>query len=180
MTPGGSYRSIKSVLTPHACWPYVPDAGWRPAARLLADTGDIQRFADRDRSLPGTARPRWTLPSGDQQRHRLSRAGNRKINRVLHIMAVVHLRHRTAAGSITTPAEPAGRPRWKHYEHSNDGCRTSCSPRWSPISGVVNWRAREGNRGRLLIPARPAPTRTPILRMSHNPDPPNRLTPRPP
>ena len=33
--------------------------------------------------------------SGDQKRHRLSRAGNRRINRVLHIMAVVQLRHDT-------------------------------------------------------------------------------------
>ncbi|WP_442790346.1 transposase [Nocardia sp. CDC153] len=33
--------------------------------------------------------------SGDQKRHRLSRSGNRKINRVLHIMAVVQLRHAT-------------------------------------------------------------------------------------
>ncbi|WP_167354263.1 transposase [Nocardia kruczakiae] len=42
----------------------------------------------------------WTAPldasSGQQQRHRLSRAGKRKINRVLHIMAIVQLRHQTA------------------------------------------------------------------------------------
>jgi transposase len=31
-------------------------------------------------------------------RHRLSRAGNRQINRVLHIMAVVQLRHRDSKG----------------------------------------------------------------------------------
>ena len=34
--------------------------------------------------------------SGDQVRHRLSRAGNRQINRVLHIMATVQLRNPTA------------------------------------------------------------------------------------
>ena len=33
--------------------------------------------------------------SGDQQRHRLSRAGNRRINRVLHIMAIAQLRRDT-------------------------------------------------------------------------------------
>ena len=33
--------------------------------------------------------------SGDQNRHRLSRAGNRRINRTLHIMAVVQLRNDT-------------------------------------------------------------------------------------
>jgi hypothetical protein len=32
------------------------------AARLLADVGDIHRFADRDRSPPGTAPHRWTPP----------------------------------------------------------------------------------------------------------------------
>src|SRR5205814_10562155 len=32
---------------------------------------------------------------GGQQRHRLSRAGYRRINRALHIMAVVQLRHDT-------------------------------------------------------------------------------------
>ncbi|MEV4635809.1 transposase [Actinoplanes sp. NPDC049548] len=33
--------------------------------------------------------------SGDQNRHRLSRAGNRRINHALHIMAVVQLRRDT-------------------------------------------------------------------------------------
>jgi transposase len=65
------------------------------AARLLADVGDIHRFADRDRfaSYNGTAP--LDASSGAQLRHRLSRAGNRRINRVLHIMAVVQLRNRT-------------------------------------------------------------------------------------
>ena len=36
--------------------------------------------------------------SGEQVRHRLSRAGNRQINRVLHIMAVVQLRQRDSEG----------------------------------------------------------------------------------
>jgi transposase len=35
------------------------------------------------------------VSSGDQNRHRLSRAGNRRINRTLHIMAVVQLRNDT-------------------------------------------------------------------------------------
>ncbi|MFF3228838.1 IS110 family transposase [Nocardia suismassiliense] len=65
------------------------------AARLLADTGDIHRFADRDRFASWNGTAPLDASSGDQQRHRLSRAGNRKINRVLHIMAVVQLRHRT-------------------------------------------------------------------------------------
>ncbi|MET9489999.1 transposase [Nocardia sp. NPDC006630] len=149
------------------------------AARLLADTGDIRRFRDRDRFASRNGTAPLDASSGDQQRHRLSRAGNRKINRVLHIMAIVQLRNRTRAGSTTTAAERAGKPRWKRSERSNADSRTWSTPRCSPISDGVIWQAREGNRERLLTPARPVPTRTPILRTSHIPDPPHRLTPHP-
>nr|BFE56418.1 IS110 family transposase [Dactylosporangium thailandense] len=65
------------------------------AARLLGDIGDIDRFrtAGHFASWNGTAP--IDASSGDQKRHRLSRAGNRRINRVLHIMAIVQLRHDT-------------------------------------------------------------------------------------
>jgi transposase len=46
-------------------------------------------------SRRGTAPPPLDASSGEQVRHRLSRAGNRQINRVLHIMAVVQLRNPT-------------------------------------------------------------------------------------
>ncbi|MEU6586525.1 transposase [Nocardia sp. NPDC046763] len=65
------------------------------AARLLADTGDIHRFADRDRFASWNGTAPLDASSGAQQRHRLSRAGNQRINRVLHIMAIVQLRHPT-------------------------------------------------------------------------------------
>ncbi|WP_218026796.1 IS110 family transposase [Nocardia inohanensis] len=65
------------------------------AARLLADTGDIHRFRDRDRFASWNGTAPLDASSGEQQRHRLSRAGNRKINRVLHIMAIVQLRNPT-------------------------------------------------------------------------------------
>jgi transposase len=65
------------------------------AARLIGDIGDIARFpsAAHFASWNGTAP--IEASSGDQRRHRLSRAGNRRINRVLHIMAIVQLRHDT-------------------------------------------------------------------------------------
>jgi transposase len=65
------------------------------AARLLADVGDVHRFADRDRFASWNGTAPLDASSGAQQRHRLSRAGNRRINRTLHIMAVVQLRNRT-------------------------------------------------------------------------------------
>jgi transposase len=62
------------------------------AARLLGDVGDITRFADKGRFASWNGTAPLDASSGDQHRHRLSRAGNRRINRVLHIMAVVQLR----------------------------------------------------------------------------------------
>jgi transposase len=65
------------------------------AARLLGDIGDISRFASRDHFASWNGTAPIDASSGDQQRHRLSRAGNRRINRALHIMAIVQLRHDT-------------------------------------------------------------------------------------
>ena len=65
------------------------------AARLLGDVGDIARFADRGHFASWNGTAPIDASSGEQQRHRLSRAGNRRINRVLHIMAIVQLRNDT-------------------------------------------------------------------------------------
>jgi transposase len=65
------------------------------AARLLGDVGDIARFADRGRFASWNGTAPLDASSGDQKRHRLSRAGNRRINRTLHIMAIVALRSDT-------------------------------------------------------------------------------------
>ena len=65
------------------------------SARLLADVGNIHRFASRDHFASWNGTAPLDASSGQQQRHRLSRAGNRRINRVLHIMAIVQLRNPT-------------------------------------------------------------------------------------
>ena len=71
----------------------LPGIGPSGAARLLADVGDIHRFADRNRFASWNGTAPLDASSGNQQRHRLSRVGNRRINRVLHMMAIVQLRH---------------------------------------------------------------------------------------
>jgi transposase len=65
------------------------------AARLLVEVADITRFPDRDHFASWNGTAPIDASSGDQVRHRLSRAGNRQINRVLHIMATVQLRNQT-------------------------------------------------------------------------------------
>jgi transposase len=65
------------------------------AARLLGDIGDVHRFASRAHFASWNGTAPIDASSGDQNRHRLSRAGNRRINRTLHIMAIVQLRRDT-------------------------------------------------------------------------------------
>jgi transposase len=65
------------------------------AARLLVEVGDITRFPDRNHFASWTGTAPIDASSGDHVRHRLSRGGNRQINRVLHTMAVVQLRNPT-------------------------------------------------------------------------------------
>ncbi len=62
------------------------------AARVLADVGDIARFADRNRFASWTGTAPLDASSGQNDRQRLSRAGNRRVNHVIHIAAVTQLR----------------------------------------------------------------------------------------
>jgi len=80
------------------------------AARLLADVGDIRRFAGRDRFASWNGTAPLDASSGSQARHRLSRAGNRRINRVLHIMAVVQLRNQTKGRAYYDTRRAGGLP----------------------------------------------------------------------
>ena len=65
------------------------------AARILADVGDVARFADRNRFASWTGTAPLDASSGEQIRHRLSRAGNRRANHMIHIAAASQLRHDT-------------------------------------------------------------------------------------
>jgi len=68
------------------------------AARLLVEVGDITRFPDRNHFASWTGTAPIDASSGDHTHHRLSRKGNRQVNRVLHTMAVVQLRTTTTEG----------------------------------------------------------------------------------
>jgi len=68
------------------------------AGRILAEVDDVKRFPTKDHfaSYNGTAP--IDASSGDQVRHRLSRAGNRRLNHALHMMAVTQLRQPETLG----------------------------------------------------------------------------------
>jgi transposase len=70
----------------------LPGIGPIGAARILADVGDVTRFADRNRFASWTGTAPLDASSGEQIRHRLSHAGNRKINHMLHMAALSQIR----------------------------------------------------------------------------------------
>ena len=103
------------------------------AARTLADVGDITRFADRNRFASWTGTAPLDASSGEQIRHRLSRAGNRRMNHVLHIAAIVQLgvlQSRTVlvAASSAPPSERAPH----HCRHPLMAAECGSKMRWCP------------------------------------------------
>ena len=62
------------------------------AARVLADVGDVARFANRNRFASWTGTAPLDASSGEHTRHRLSRAGNRRVNHMIHIAAISQIR----------------------------------------------------------------------------------------
>jgi hypothetical protein len=78
----------------------LPGVGPVVAARILADVGDVARFADRNRFASWTGTAPLDASSGEQIRHRLSRAGNRKMNHMLHIAAATQARLDTPGADL--------------------------------------------------------------------------------
>jgi len=79
------------------------------AARILADVGDVTRFADRNRFASWTGTAPLDASSGEQNRHRLSRAGNRRMNHMIHIAAVTQLRLNTDGRAYYRQKRAAGK-----------------------------------------------------------------------
>jgi transposase len=81
------------------------------AARILADVGDVARFADRNRFASWTGTAPLDASSGEQTRHRLSRADNRRMNRVIHIAATTQIRLDTEGRTYYRRKIAAGKTR---------------------------------------------------------------------
>ncbi len=67
------------------------------AARILGDVEDIARFRSERHLASYCGVAPLDASSGRHQRHRLSRTGNRRLNRALHIIAVTQIRVHTPA-----------------------------------------------------------------------------------
>ncbi|MGH8836190.1 MAG: IS110 family transposase [Actinomycetes bacterium] len=89
----------------------LPGVGPVVAARILADVGDVARFADRNRFASWTGTAPIDASSGEHTRHRLSRAGNRRMNRMLHIAATTQIRLDTEGRAYYRRKLAAGKTR---------------------------------------------------------------------
>jgi transposase len=145
------------------------------AARLLADVGDIRRFADRDRFASWNGTAPIDASSAEQTRHRLSRAGNRRINRVLHTMAIVEVRNptegrayydqrkaagKTPDGSHALPTTPAVQPRLP-ADGRRPETETGSGPGWALGDDFAIQRDRPDPGHRLFGQATSRTRRTP-------------------
>jgi transposase len=65
------------------------------AAKILARTGPIHRFRSAAAFASYCGVALIEVSSGDVQRHRLSRAGDRQLNYALHVMAITQIRYET-------------------------------------------------------------------------------------
>lgn len=86
-------REITSLVTSLApTLLTVVGVGALTAAKIVAETADVRRFRSKDAYArhDGTAPlPVW---SGNRERHRLSRTGNRQLNAAIHRIAITQIR----------------------------------------------------------------------------------------
>jgi transposase len=86
-------KSIADVLDEHPTTLLdINGVGPINAAKILAEVGDVRRFPGRHHFASYTGTAPVDVSSGDNNRHRLNRGGNRRLNHALHIAAVVQYR----------------------------------------------------------------------------------------
>jgi transposase len=99
-------RAIKELVTPLApALLQVLGISYTNAAVLIAEVGDITRFANSARLARYTGCAPIPVFSSDQERHRLHRGGNRRLNSVTYTIALVQKRHSPEARQLLARLE---------------------------------------------------------------------------
>ena len=100
----------------------------RSVAELLVETGDPRRFTDGGFArFNGSAPLAASTAEGPDEpiRHRYNPGGNRRINAILHRMAVTQLRCEPRAKAIYANARVEATPRRRRAGSSSDTCQMS-------------------------------------------------------
>jgi hypothetical protein len=133
------------------------------AGTIIGDIADVSRFPGRDHfaSYNGTAPVE--VSSGNRKIHRLSLRGNRRDGHAIHMAAITQIRHRHSEGRVYYEKKLAEGKTHKEALRSlkrriSDAifARLLADARRDGQRPAA--RAREGNQGTTLTPARPAHT----------------------
>jgi transposase len=89
----------------------LPGCGVLTAAKLIGEVAGGERFADDARLAMHAGAAPLPASSGNRQRHRLNRSGNRQLNCALHRIAVTQGRHHPPARAYLARKEAEGKSR---------------------------------------------------------------------
>jgi transposase len=81
------------------------------AARLIGEVGDPRRFPTPSAFAAGNGTAPLDASSGRNERHRLNRGGNRRVNRALYTVAITQTRHDQRAVEYLARKRAAGKTR---------------------------------------------------------------------
>ncbi len=73
------------------------------AGLILGEVGDVSRFPTRNHFASYTGTAPIAVSSGDINRHRLSRSGNRQLNHAIHVAAITQIRFDTPGRAYYQP-----------------------------------------------------------------------------
>jgi transposase len=87
----------------------IKGVGVATAAMVLGEVGDVRRFPSKHHFATYTGTAPREYSSGGIDKHRLSRAGNRKLNHALHVIALSNKRYDQRGGEYYARKLAAGK-----------------------------------------------------------------------
>ena len=128
------------------------------AATVIGDVITVARFPSRDHFAAYNGTAPVEVSSGQRKIYRLSLRGNRRLNHAVHMAAITQIRHQHSDGRAYYTAQDRRGEDPKEAlrclkRRISDAVYAPADARRCPAR-----RAREGNRGTTLSPARPAHT----------------------
>jgi transposase len=105
-------RELKRLVEAHA-GPLLEVAGCAAltAAKLVAEVASVERFSGESKLAKHSGTAPLPASSGQKQRHRLNRKGNRQLNCALHRIAVTQARSHGPARAYLARKEAEGKSR---------------------------------------------------------------------
>ena len=120
---------------------------------MIGEVRDVSRFAGRDHFAAYDGIAPIEVSSGNRKVYRLSRRGNRRINRAIHMAAVTQVRHPHSKGPrLLRPEAGRGQDRPALTETAGQRRDLRLPP---PLTRAAPQPARET---RLLFTGRPRPS----------------------